>query len=78
MPTEQNSQLIIELNQILKYTASCDISQIHEQGDNIRNVFFIMLEKNFTPKEIEKVFEGVEISDERMNLIEQNDLGQSR
>ena len=78
MSIEQKSQLIIELNQILKYTASCDLSEIPEQSDNIRAVFFTIIEKNFTPNEIEKIFEGVEISDERMNLIEQNDLSQSR
>lgn len=78
MSPEQKNELIKELNQTLKYAATCDESEVHMQGENIRMVFFTILEQRFTPEEINKVFEGIEITDERMEMIKQNDLGQKR
>lgn len=78
MQQEQKDKLIVELNQMLKNVATCDESEINQQGDNIRAVFFTILEQKLTPEEIEKVFDNVEITDERMKMIEQNDLGQKR
>lgn len=78
MQEDERNKLIIKLNQMLKNVSTCDESEINQQGDNIRAVFFAIIEQKFTPEEIEKVFDGVEITDERMNLIAQNDLGQKR
>ena len=73
MQQEQKDKLIVELNQILKNVATCDESEINQQGDNIRAVFFTILEQKLNPEEIEKVFDGVEITDEKIKMIEEND-----
>lgn len=78
MVNQTRDGLIKELNKTLKYASNCDISEITEQGDAIRVVFFTMFEQNFTPEEIAAVFNGVEISDEKIALIEANDQYRKR
>lgn len=75
MPEDKRNQLKNELNKALKNVASCDLEDISLQGDIIRGVFFTMMEANFTPEEINEVFDGVSISDEKMSLIEKADKG---
>jgi hypothetical protein len=60
----KKDKLIQELNEKLKNVTT---------GDDIREVFFTMIELHFTPAEIAKVFENVKISDEKIALIEEND-----
>lgn len=69
----KRTDLIQKLNRMLKEVSDCSEEEIELQGEKIREVFFTMMEQNFTIEEIEKVFEGVSISDEKMALIEEKD-----
>lgn len=69
----KRTDLIQKLNRMLKEVSNCSEEEIELQGEKIREVFFTMMEQNFTIEEIEKVFEGVSISDEKMALIEEKD-----
>lgn len=72
---EKREQLKQELNQALKDISISPVSEIEMQGDIIRGIFFTMMNNNFTPEEIIEVFKDVEISDEKMSMIEENDYG---
>lgn len=78
MSNEKRNELKKELNETLKNVASSDVSEAELQGGAIRGVFFTMMAQDFSPEEIMEVFEGVEISDEKMALIEENDRGFKR
>lgn len=69
----KRTDLIQKLNRMLKEVSDCSEEEIELQGEKIREVFFTMMEQNFTIEEIEKVFEGVSISDEKIALIEEKD-----
>jgi hypothetical protein len=64
MLPEKRRELIFQLNEKLK---NC------KTGDDIREVFFAMIDGHFTHEEINKVFENVEISNEKISEIEEND-----
>lgn len=74
----ERKELIKELNQELKKLSVTDLNEIKSPGDIIRGVFFTMMNQKFTPEEIMEVFEGVNISDEKMALIEEYDQGIKR
>ena len=78
MPEEKRKQLKKELNQMLKNIATCDLSEISLQGEAIRNVFYTIMEADFTPEEIIEIFENVSISDEKMALIAESDRKYTR
>lgn len=70
--------LIQELNQMLKEVCDCSEEEIEWQGEKIREVFFTMIEQNFTGEEMAEVFKGVSIREEKLALIEENDKGRKR
>jgi Trp operon repressor len=65
----EREKLILLLNEKLKNVKT---------GDDIREVFFTIIEQHLTPDEIEKVFLDVKISDELLEEIEKNDNSYKR
>lgn len=60
-----------ELNQKLKDIAATDTEdELATAGDTIREIFYAMNEMDFSSEEMEQIFEGVDISDEKLDRIE--------
>ena len=70
---QSREELIEELNNMLKNVSSCSGEELPMQAENIRLVFYTMMESDFTQDEMAKVFEGVEVSDERLALVDKSD-----
>ena len=66
-------KLIKKLNQTLKDVAACDDEQLYMQGEKIREVFFTIMQQDFTIEEINVIFQDVHISDEKLALIDTYD-----
>jgi len=73
MINQTREELIKELNEILKNVSICNDEELPMQAENIRLVFYTMMDNNFTQDEMIKVFDGVNINAERLALVDEND-----